>query len=164
MFYVVFNLYVGKCEFYVEIVELVQGLLVGECDLIVNVVNFSVLLFYSLLDFNWVGFYFYDGIELVVGLFQGKLVCICIVLGCGVCGMVVQMCQIQLVMDVYVFEGYIVCDVVFNLEIVVLLVKVDGLLFGVWDVDSLFVGCFDDEDCVGMEVLCVVFMWVIEVV
>lgn len=64
-----------------------------ECDLIVNVVNFFVFVYYLFDCLNWVGFYFFDGIEFVVGLFQGKFVCVWIVFGKGVCGMVVQICE-----------------------------------------------------------------------
>lgn len=162
MFHVASNPHAGKRELYAEIAELAQGLLAGEHDLIANAANFSALLFHSLPDLNWAGFYFYDGSELVVGPFQGKPACIRIALGRGVCGTAAQTRQTQLVRDVHAFEGHIACDAASNSEIVVPLVKADGSLLGVWDVDSPLTGRFDDEDRAGMEALCAVFMRAIE--
>ena len=162
MFHVASNPHAGKRELYAEIAELAQGLLAGERDLIANAANFSALLFHSLPDLNWAGFYFYDGSELVVGPFQGKPACIRIALGRGVCGTAAQTRQTQLVADVHAFEGHIACDAASNSEIVVPLVKADGSLLGVWDVDSPLTGRFDDEDRAGMEALCAVFMRAVE--
>ena len=148
----------SKCEHYQELQEQARGLLAGERDLIANAANFSALLFHSLPDLNWAGFYFYDGTDLVVGPFQGKPACIRIALGRGVCGTAAQTRQTQLVVDVHAFDGHIDCDAASNSEIVVPLVKPDGSLLGVWDVDSPSVGRFDDEDRAGMEALCAVFM------
>jgi GAF domain-containing protein len=154
--------HVSKRELYAELTGLAQGLLAGEHDLIANAANFSALLFHSLPDLNWAGFYFYDGSELVVGPFQGKPACIRIALGRGVCGTAAQTRQTQLVVDVHAFEGHIACDAASNSEIVVPLVKSDGSLLGVWDVDSPLTGRFDDEDRAGMEALCAVFMKAVE--
>ena len=162
MFHVASNPHAGKRELYAEIAELAQGLLAGERDLIANAANFSALLFHSLPDLNWAGFYFSDGTELVVGPFQGKPACIRIALGRGVCGTAAQTRQTQLVVDVHAFEGHIACDAASNSEIVVPLVKADGSLLGVWDVDSPLTGRFDDEDRAGMEALCAVFMRAVE--
>jgi GAF domain-containing protein len=148
----------SKREHYQELQEQARGLLAGERDLIANAANFSALLFHSLPDLNWAGFYFYDGTELVVGPFQGKPACIRIALGRGVCGTAAQTRQTQLVVDVHAFDGHIACDAASNSEIVVPLVKADGSLLGVWDVDSPSVGRFDEEDRAGMEALCAVFM------
>ena len=77
-------------------------------------------------------------------------------------GTAAQTRQTQLVVDVHAFEGHIACDAASNSEIVVPLVKADGSLLGVWDVDSPLTGRFDDEDRAGMEALCAVFMRAIE--
>lgn len=152
----------SKREHYQELAEQARGLMAGERDLIANAANFSALLFHSLPDLNWAGFYFYDGSELVVGPFQGKPACIRIALGRGVCGTAAQTRQTQLVVDVHAFEGHIACDAASNSEIVVPLVQADGSLLGVWDVDSPLAGRFDDEDRAGMEALCAVFMQAVE--
>jgi len=158
MFEIASQTYASKHEHYEELVEQARGLLAGERNLIANAANFSALLFNSLPDLNWAGFYFYDGTELVVGPFQGKPACIRIALGRGVCGTAAQTRQTQVVIDVHAFDGHIACDAASNSEIVVPLVKPDGSLLGVWDVDSPNVGRFDDEDRAGMEALCAVFM------
>lgn len=148
----------SKREHYAELVGQAQGLLAGETNVIANAANFSALLFHSLPDLNWAGFYLYDGTELVVGPFQGKPACIRIAIGRGVCGTAAQSRQTQLVRDVHEFDGHIACDAASNSEIVVPLVKSGGSLFGVWDVDSPSVARFDEDDRAGMEALCAVFM------
>lgn len=152
----------SKAEHYAELLQQAQGLLAGERDLIANAANFSALLFHSLPDLNWAGFYLFDGTELVVGPFQGKPACVRIALGRGVCGTAAQKRQTQLVADVHAFEGHIACDAASNSEIVVPLVKADGALLGVWDVDSPLHGRFDDEDRAGMEALCALFMQAVD--
>jgi GAF domain-containing protein len=148
----------SKREHYAELANQARGLLAGERDLIANAANFSALVFHSLSDLNWAGFYLFDGTELVVGPFQGKPACVRIALGRGVCGAAAQTRQIQLVRDVHAFEGHIACDAASQSEIVVPLVKADGSLLGVWDVDSPSVARFDEDDRVGMAALCAVFM------
>ncbi len=125
---------------------------------IANAANFSALLYHSLPQLNWAGFYLYDGRELVLGPFQGKPACIRIALGRGVCGTAAQSRQTQLVADVNAFVGHIACDAASQSEIVVPLVRADGTLFGVWDVDSPVLGRFDEEDRAGMQALCAIFM------
>lgn len=149
---------VSKHELYAELAEQARGMLAGEPSLIANAANFSALVFNSLPDLNWAGFYLYDGTELVVGPFQGKPACIRIALGRGVCGTAAQTRQTQVVRDVHSFDGHIACDAASQSEIVVPLMKADGSLLGVWDVDSPSVARFDDEDRAGMEALCEVFM------
>jgi len=148
----------SKRELYADLVQQAEGMLAGEPDLIANAANFSALLFHSLPDLNWAGFYLYDGTELVVGPFQGKPACIRIALGKGVCGTAAQTRETQLVRDVHSFDGHIACDAASQSEIVVPLVKADGSLLGVWDVDSPSIARFDDDDRAGMEALCEVFM------
>ena len=158
MFEVATATYASKREHYADLCEQARGMLAGEPDLIANAANFAALVFHSLPDFNWAGFYLYDGTELVVGPFQGKPACIRIAIGRGVCGTAAQTRQTQLVRDVHEFAGHIACDAASNSEIVVPLVRKDGSLLGVWDVDSPKVARFDEDDRAGMEALCTVFM------
>ncbi len=150
--------YAGKREHYADLAQQLRGIIAGERDLIANAANFSALVFHSLPGLNWCGFYLHDGNELVVGPFQGRPACIRIALGRGVCGTAAQTRQTQVVRDVNAFDGHIACDAASQSEIVVPLVKTDGSLLGVWDVDSPQVARFDDEDRAGMEALCAVFM------
>ena len=150
--------YASKREHYDDLVSQARGLLAGERDLIANAANFSALVYHSLPDINWAGFYLYDGNELVVGPFQGKPACIRIALGRGVCGTAAQTRETQLVADVNAFDGHIACDAASQSEIVVPLIRPDGRLLGVWDVDSPHTHRFDDDDRAGMQALCAVFM------
>jgi GAF domain-containing protein len=150
--------YASKREHYADLASQARGLLADERDPIANAANFSALVFNSLPDLNWAGFYLFDGTELVVGPFQGKPACVRIALDRGVCGAAARTRQIQLVHDVNAFEGHIACDAASQSEIVVPLVKADGSLLGVWDVDSPRVGRFDEDDREGMAALCAVFM------
>jgi GAF domain-containing protein len=150
--------YASKREHYADLAQQARGLLAGERDLVANAANFAALVFHGLPDLNWCGFYLYDGSELVVGPFQGKPACIRIALGRGVCGTAAQTRQTQVVRDVHDFDGHIACDAASQSEIVVPLVKADGSLLGVWDVDSPQVARFDADDRAGMEALCAVFM------
>lgn len=158
MFEVSTQAYASKREHYEDLCQQVRGLLEGEPDVIANAANFSALIYHSLPDLNWSGFYLYDGTELVVGPFQGKPACIRIALGRGVCGTAAQTRETQVVRDVHDFDGHIACDAASQSEIVVPLVRADGSLFGVWDVDSPSVARFDADDRAGMEALCAIFM------
>jgi GAF domain-containing protein len=147
-----------KATLYAELAQQASGLMQGETSLVANAANFAALVYNAVPDVNWAGFYLFDGTELVVGPFQGKPACIRIALGRGVCGTAAQTRETQLIRDVHEFEGHIACDAASNSEIVVPLVKADGTLLGVWDVDSPSVGRFDDQDRQGMEALCRAFM------
>jgi L-methionine (R)-S-oxide reductase len=147
-----------KPTLYAELKLQAQGILAGERDMIANAANFAALVFNTVPDLNWAGFYLFDGTELVVGPFQGKPACIRIALGRGVCGTAAQTRETQVVRDVNEFAGHIACDAASQSEIVVPLVRADGSLVGVWDVDSPLVARFDDEDRAGMEMLVKVFM------
>lgn len=147
-----------KSDQYATLVDMARGLLADERDLIANAANFSALVYHSLADLNWAGFYFYDGTELVVGPFQGKPACVRIAIGRGVCGTAAQTRATQLVRDVHAFPGHIACDAASRSEIVVPLVAPDGTLIGVWDVDSPREARFDEADQAGMEALCAVFV------
>jgi GAF domain-containing protein len=147
-----------KPGLYYELAMQVRGLLHGESNLVANAANFAALAYHALPDINWCGFYFLDGEELVVGPFQGKPACVRIPPGRGVCGTVAVSRRTQVVADVNAFSGHIACDAASRSEIVVPLVRADGSLLGVWDVDSPHVARFDDEDRAGMEALCAEFM------
>jgi len=147
----------GKAEQYAELAEQARGLLHGERDRIANAANFAALVYQSLPDLNWAGFYFFDGSELVVGPFQGRPACVRIALGKGVCGTAAQTRQTQVVRDVHAFPGHIACDAASRSEIVVPLYAGDQLI-GVWDVDSPKLARFDDEDRAGMERLADLFV------
>lgn len=148
----------SKREHYAELAQQARSLLHGEPSLVANAANFAALVYHSLPGLNWCGFYLYDGEELVVGPFQGKPACIRIALGRGVCGTAAQTRQTQVVHDVSTHPNHVYCDGASQSEIVVPLLKADGSLLGVWDVDSPHTGRFDDEDRAGMETLCAVFM------
>jgi GAF domain-containing protein len=115
--------------------------------------NLSALIYATLPELNWVGFYFFDGRELVVGPFQGKPACVRIALGKGVCGTAAATHETVVVRDVEQFPGHIACDIASRSEIVVPLVASDGRLLGVLDVDSPKLARFDHEDQAGMEAL-----------
>jgi L-methionine (R)-S-oxide reductase len=148
----------SKREIYAQLVEQARGLLAGETDRIANAANLAALVYDVLPDLNWVGFYFFDGEELVVGPFQGKPACVRIAMGRGVCGTAASTRETQLVRDVHEFPGHIACDAASNAEIVVPIIAADGSLVGVWDVDSPKIARFDDDDRAGMEALVQVFV------
>ena len=143
---------------YAELLQQARGLLAGERELIANAANFAALVYHTLPALNWAGFYLFDGRELVVGPFQGKPACVRIALGRGVCGTAAQARQTQLVRDVHAFAGHIACDAASRSEIVVPLLRADGSLLGVWDVDSPEPARFDADDRAGMEALCAAFI------
>ena len=148
----------SKIEQYAMLLEQAQAVFTGEPDPIANAANLAALLYHGLPQLNWAGFYFYDGTELVLGPFQGKVACVRIAMGRGVCGTAAARRETVVVPDVHQFPGHIACDAASQSEIVVPLVKPDGTLLGVWDVDSPSIGRFDEEDRAGMEALCAVFM------
>lgn len=139
-----------KPVLYRELIQGLQGLVAGERDLIANLANSSALLFQSLPDLNWAGFYLLKDGELVVGPFQGKPACVRIAMGKGVCGTAAAQRTTQLVRDVHEFPGHIACDAVSNSEIVVPMIR-NGELLGVLDLDSPKLARFDEEDKKGLE-------------
>jgi GAF domain-containing protein len=147
----------NKAEFYQDLAAQLTGLLGDERDRIANAANMSALLFMSVPDLNWAGFYFMAGGELVVGPFQGKPACVRIAVGDGVCGTAVAQRSSILVEDVHAFPGHIACDAGSKSELVVPLVK-DGAIIGVLDLDSPRLGRFDAEDQAGMEKLAAIFV------
>ena len=146
-----------KTEQYAELAEQARGLLAGESDRVANAANLSALVFHALPDLNWVGFYFYDGAELVVGPFQGLPACVRIALGKGVCGTAATSRRTQRVADVEAFPGHIACDSASRSELVVPLYRGEQLL-GVFDLDSPRLDRFDADDQTGIEALATVYM------
>lgn len=134
-----------------------QALLADERDFIANAAQFSAFLFQELAELNWAGFYLARGEELVLGPFQGKVACVRIPFGRGVCGAAAASRQTQRVDDVHAFAGHIACDSASNSELVVPLLK-DGRLIGVLDLDSPLLARFSVADQVGIERLVEVFV------
>jgi L-methionine (R)-S-oxide reductase len=133
---------------YRDLASALQGLVAGEPDPIANMANASALIFETLPEVNWVGFYRNIGGELVLGPFQGRPACIRIAFGSGVCGVAAESRQVQRVEDVNAFPGHIACDSASASEIVIPLVR-DGELIGVLDIDAPSTGRFTDEDEAG---------------
>jgi GAF domain-containing protein len=146
-----------KVALYDQLAEQVRSLIGNETDLIANAANFSAMVYHSLPDLNWAGFYLLKDGELVLGPFQGQPACIRIKLGQGVCGTAAQQRQTIVVSNVHDFPGHIACDSASNSEIVVPLLKNEELL-GVFDVDSPLIDRFDDEDARGLNKLVEIFM------
>ena len=140
----------SKSELYDELAEQARGLLQGERDRVANAANFAALVYHALPDLNWAGFYFYDGVELVVGPFQGKPACVRIAVGKGVCGTAAARRETVVVADVNAFPGHIACDAASRSEIVVPIL-VGGALRAVLDVDAPETDRFDAEDRAGLE-------------
>jgi GAF domain-containing protein len=134
-----------KKALYAEIHRALQAVLTGESDLIANLANAAALLFWSLPAINWAGFYLLKEQELVLGPFQGKIACVRIKLGQGVCGNAAEQRQTLVVPNVHEFPGHIACDSESNSEIVVPIIKND-MLIGVLDIDSPEFARFDDND------------------
>lgn len=145
-----------KVELYASLAAQLRSLLANERDPIANMANFASLLFYSLPDLNWSGFYLLQGNELVLGPFQGKPACIRIPLGEGVCGTAAARRETILVPNVEDFPGHIACDSASNSEIVVPVVN-GAKLIGVLDLDSPMFSRFDEADAQGLNELVDIF-------
>lgn len=150
MSFTVADLTGDRAEQYQQLVAQAEALVAGEHDRVANAANLSSLVFHALPELNWVGFYFYDGNELVVGPFQGQPACVRIAIGKGVCGTAAQTRETQLVPDVHAFPGHIACDAETRSEVVIPLVH-KGELVGVFDLDSPKPDRFDDIDRAGLE-------------
>ncbi|QGZ39123.1 GAF domain-containing protein [Pseudoduganella flava] len=143
----------AKETMYADLRSQLEGLVHGETDWIANTANFSSLVFNTMPDLNWAGFYFlHTPEELVLGPFQGKPACIRIKRGRGVCGSTVDKGEAIVVPDVHAFPGHIACDVNSRSELVVP-VFVNGAIAGVFDLDSPLPNRFDDVDARGIESL-----------
>ena len=139
---------VDTATMYSDLASALEGLIAGEPDAIANMANASALIFETLPDVNWVGFYRNVGGELVLGPFQGRPACIRMSFDQGVCGAAAKTRQVQRVEDVHVFPGHIACDSASNSEIVLPLIR-DGELIGVLDIDSPKKARFTAEDEAG---------------
>src|SRR5690606_36307125 len=147
----------SKPEQYAQLADQARALLHGERDRIANAANLSALVYSTLPDLNWAGFYFFDGTGLVVGPFQGLPACVRIPLDRGVCGAAASSRRTQRVEDVNAFPGHIPCDSASRSELVVPLYRGDDLL-GALDLDSPVPGRFDVEDQRGLEEIARVYM------
>ncbi|WP_026186927.1 GAF domain-containing protein [Ensifer sp. BR816] len=147
-----------KDTFYRELAGQLRGLLEGERDAVANAANLSALVFDLVPDLNWAGFYFLKSdSELVLGPFQGRVACVRIAAGKGVCGAAVVEARSMLVPDVHAFPGHIACDAASRSELVIPLMK-DDRIFGVLDLDSPIPGRFDADDQAGFEALAAIYV------
>ena len=137
-----------KPELYRQLADAAEALTAGEPDPIANMANVAALLFESLPDLNWAGFYRAVDGELVLGPFQGRPACIRIPFGRGVCGTAAAERRPLCVEDVHAFAGHIACDSASRSELVVPLLS-GGELVGVLDLDSPRPGRFDTDDVAG---------------
>jgi GAF domain-containing protein len=144
---------VDKATRYAELVPQVRALVDGEPDLIANLANIAAALKECIAAASWVGFYVMRGDELVLGPFQGKVACVRIALGRGVCGTAAAERRALVVPDVELFPGHIACDAGSKSEIVVPIVVGDRVV-GVLDVDSYDRAAFDDTDERGLTLVC----------
>jgi GAF domain-containing protein len=148
---------------YGLLVRQVASVLEDERDLTANAAQFAALVYDTLADLNWAGFYLTvpsksgDGSDLLVGPFQGKPACARIPFGRGVCGATAARRETIVVPDVHAFPGHIACDSASNSEIVIPLVK-NGKLVGVFDIDSPLLNRFSDEDKAGLEAMVAAFL------
>ena len=140
----------SPADLYTELLEQSRALLEGERDSTANAANLAALVFHTLPDLNWAGFYWLRGRELVLGPFQGKPACVRIAVGKGVCGTAVAERRTIVVPDVNAFPGHIACDSASRSELVVP-VKHGGRVVGVLDLDSPSPGRFTAEDARGLE-------------
>lgn len=146
-----------KDELYRQICEQLHDLIGEEKSLVANAANTAALLFQSLPNINWAGFYMAEKNELVLGPFQGKPACARIRFGKGVCGTAAAERRTVVVEDVSKFSGHIVCDPESRSEIAVPLLNW-GRLVGVLDIDSAALKRFDNHDEEGLESVAAVFL------
>ena len=142
----------SKSKIYRQLNRQVKRLLADERDFIANAANFCSLIYTTLPDLNWVGFYIFKAGELVLGPFQGKPACVRIAMGRGVCGNAAKERKTIVVENVHEFPGHIACDPRSNSEIVIPMIK-EKELIGVFDLDSPIHGRFDTDDQAGLETL-----------
>ena len=138
-----------KAVMYRDLASALEGLVTGEPDPVANMANAAALIWETMPDINWAGFYRNIGGELVLGPFQGRPACIRIAFGQGVCGAAAASLEVQRVDDVHAFPGHIACDVASASELVVPIVGADGELIAVLDLDSPMRARFDADDEAG---------------
>ena len=146
-----------KPVMYRDLASALEGLMAGETDAVANMANAAALIWETLPDVNWVGFYLAQGEELVLGPFQGKPACVRIPFGKGVCGKAAETGETVIVPDVGKFSGHIACDPASRSEIVVPLLNWNRTL-GVLDIDSASLNRFDEDDREGLESVASVFL------
>lgn len=146
-----------KKALYKELNTQLAALFADESDGLANAANMCAVLYHGLPRLNWVGFYFLHAEELVLGPFQGKVACVRIALGRGVCGTAAQRRETLVVPDVDAFPGHIACDAASRSEVVVPLLK-HGRVLGVLDLDSPDLARFDVEDSDGLKTGCELFL------
>jgi len=146
-----------KASLYEALAADLRALLHGERDLIANAANMASLVYHSLPELNWAGFYLLKEGELVLGPFHGKPACVRIAIGKGVCGTAAQRRTSVLVPDVEAFPGHIACDSASRSELVVPILQ-NGELIGVLDMDSPSLARFDEQDRLGCEALVRIFV------
>lgn len=151
----------SKGELYDRLKAQTKALFESERDFIANAANLSSLLFHSLPDVNWVGFYLLKEDQLVLGPFQGKPACVRIETGIGVCGTAAQLKETVIVENVNEFPGHIACDSASNSEIVIPIVR-DERLIGVLDLDSPSLARFDQQDAEGLNGLVSIFVGAVD--
>ena len=137
---------------YALLAEQLRSLLQDERDFLANLSQFAALVHHAVPGLNWSGFYLRQGATLVLGPFQGKVACVRIPVGRGVCGTCAATGTVQVVPDVHRFPGHIACDSASNSELVLPIV-VRGSLAGVLDLDSPHFDRFDADDAAGFETL-----------
>lgn len=142
----------SKAELYHDLHAALDALTADEPDPVANMANAAALIWEYLPDLNWAGFYRLIGGELVLGPFQGKVACIRIALGQGVCGTAASTLQTQIVPDVHAFSGHIPCDTASASELVVPIIR-NGQMIAVLDLDSPQLARFDADDANGCEAL-----------
>lgn len=142
---------------YRELQGQLSALLAGERDALANCANMCALLYEAVPNLNWAGIYFLQGRELVLGPFQGKVACVRIALGRGVCGTAAERRETLIVPDVDAFPGHIACDAASRSEIVVPLIQ-EGQLLGVLDLDSAQLNRFDEDDSQGLNGLVAILL------
>ena len=138
-----------KAVMYRDLASALRGLVTGEPDPIANMANAAALIWETVPGLNWAGFYRNLGGELVLGPFQGRVACIRIKFGEGVCGIAAATRKVQRIDDVHAFPGHIACDSASNSELVVPIIGADGVLIAVLDLDSPSHARFDAEDEAG---------------
>jgi GAF domain-containing protein len=137
-----------KTTMYRDLASALEGLVAGEPDPVANMANAAALIWETLPDLNWAGFYRNVGCELVLGPFQGRPACIRIPFGQGVCGAAAASLEVHRVDDVNAFPGHIACDAASASELVIPIVR-NGELIAVLDLDSPTLARFDSEDEAG---------------
>lgn len=138
-----------KATLYRDLASALEGLVASESDAIANMANAVALIWESLPDLNWTGFYRNVGGELVLGPFQGRPACIRIPFGSGACGTAAASLEVQRIDDVDAFPGHIACDSASASELVVPIVR-DAKLIAVLDLDSPTPARFTEEDEAGV--------------